>query len=129
MIGLIVRMAIVALSLYAAASLVPGVVIEGTRTLILAALLLGVVNAVIRPVLVFLTFPITFLTLGLFLWVINAAMLGLVAALLDDMTIAGVGSALLGALVVSVVSWLTSQFIGPSGRYEVMVLRTERRED
>ena len=63
--------------------------------------------------------------LGLFLWVINAAMLALVAALLDGFTLSGLGAALLGALVVSITGWLASWYVGPSGRFEVMIVRRE----
>jgi putative membrane protein len=72
-----------------------------------------------------LTFPLTLVTLGLFLLVVNAAMLGLVAALLPGFHLAGFWSALLGSIVVSIVSWLASAWIGPSGRFEVLVV--ERR--
>lgn len=121
--GFVLRMLITALGLWLAASLVPGIAIEGTATLVLAALLLGVVNAFVRPVAVFLTLPITIVTLGLFLWVVNAGMLGLVAWLLDDFRIAGLGAALLGSLVVGFTGWLASWYVGPRGRYEVLVVR------
>jgi putative membrane protein len=81
------------------------------------------VNALVRPLIVLLTLPITLLTLGLFLLVVNAGMLGLVAALLGDFTVAGFGSALLGALVVSFTSWLASWTVGPKGRIEILVVR------
>jgi putative membrane protein len=116
-------MLISAAGLWLASRLVPGVEIATTATLLLGALLLGVVNAVVRPVLIVLTFPITLLTLGLFLWVINAAMLGIVAWLLSGFEIAGLGSALLAAAIVSITSWLASRYIGPRGRYEVLVVR------
>ena len=86
-------------------------------------MLLGIVNAVVRPLLVILTLPITVLTLGLFLLVINAAMLGLVAWMFDNFTIAGFWSALFGAIVVSVTGWLASYFIGPRGRVEIIVVQ------
>ncbi len=121
--GFLLRMAITALGLWLAARFVPGIQIAPDATLALAALLLGFVNAFVRPIAIFLTFPITLVTLGLFLWVVNAAMLGLVAWLLQDFHIMGLGSALLGSLIVSVTSWFGSSFIGPSGRYEVMVVR------
>jgi len=89
----------------------------------IAALLLGVVNAIVRPLLILLTLPITVITLGLFLWVINAAMLGLVAWMLSGLTVDGFWSALLGSLLISVVGWLASWFIGPRGQVEVMVIR------
>ena len=127
MVGFLVRVAVGMLGLWIAQAIVPGIHIEGAFTLALAALLLGLVNAVVRPLLVILTLPITLLTLGLFLLVVNAAMLGLVAALLDDFTISGFWAAVLGAVIVSVVTWAASAWIGPSGRFEVMVV--ERRGD
>ena len=121
--GFLVRLVIAALGLWLAQALIAGVEIRGAGTLVVAALLLGIVNAFVRPLLVLLTFPITIVTLGLFLWVINAAMLGLVAALLDGFTLHGFGSALLGALVVSITGWIASWYVGPSGRFEVVVVR------
>lgn len=126
MAGLWVRLLISALGLWLASVLVPGIDIRGVGTLLLAALLLGVTNALVRPLLIILTLPITVITLGLFLLVINAAMLGLVAVLLDDFAIAGFFSALFGALIVSLTGWVASWYIGPSGRIEVMVVRDKR---
>jgi putative membrane protein len=123
--GFLIRLGIVALGLWLASAIVPGLHIEGVGTLVLAALLLGIVNAVVRPVVVLLTIPLTIVTLGLFLLVVNAAMLGLVAALLESFQISGFFSALLGALVVSVTSWVASSWIGPSGRVELMVVRRD----
>jgi putative membrane protein len=123
-IGFLLRMAISAFALWVASAIVPGVTIVGTPTLLAAALLLGLVNAVLRPLAILLTLPFTIVTLGLFILVVNAAMLGLVAALLDGMTISGFGSALLGSLVVSFVSSAVSWTIGPSGRFEVMVVQS-----
>jgi putative membrane protein len=123
MTGFILRFFISALGLWLASSIVSGVQVAGVGTLLVAALLLGIVNAVIRPILFILTLPITVLTLGLILLVINAAMLGLVAWLLPGFTLTGFVPALLGGLVVSIVSWLASWFIGPRGRVEVMVVR------
>jgi putative membrane protein len=121
--GFVLRLLISALGLWLATVLVPGVEIEGVGTLLLAAFWLGVVNAFVRPLLVVLTLPLTLLTLGIFLLFINAAMLGLTAALLEGFRISGLFSALLGAVVVSITSWLSSSFIGPDGRYRVMVVR------
>jgi putative membrane protein len=123
MAGFLVRVLIVALGLWLASELVPGLEVRGGATLLGAALLLGIVNAVVRPVLIVLTLPITILTLGLFLLVINAAMLGLVASLFEDFRIASFWSALLGSLVVSFTGWIASWLIGPRGRVEVMVAR------
>jgi putative membrane protein len=120
--GFLIRLAIGMLGLWVATAIVPGLTITGLGTLALAAFLLGFANAVVRPLLVILTLPITLLTLGLFLLVVNAAVLALVAALLDEFTISGFWPALLGSCVVSVVSWLASGWIGPSGRLEVLVI-------
>jgi putative membrane protein len=121
--GVITRLIVVALSLWLASELVPGIEVQGGWTLIGAAILLGLVNAVVRPVLVVLTLPFTILTLGLFLLVINAAMLGLVAAMFDGFTIESFWSAILASLIVSIMGWLASWLIGPRGRVEVLVRR------
>ena len=115
-----------AVGLWSAAAIVPGIALEGTGTLILAALFLGFANAVVRPIAILFTLPLTVLTLGLFLVVINAAMLGLVAALLSEFSIAGFFSACAGALVVSAVNWLASTWFGP--RHERHVSYTVIRE-
>lgn len=106
--GFLLRTLIIMLGLFLASSIVPGVQISGVGTFILAAVFLGLVNAIIRPVAFFLTLPITIVTLGLFLFVLNAAMFGLVAALLDGFAVAGFWSALFGAVVVSLTSTLAS---------------------
>lgn len=123
MTGFLLRLLVAALGLWLAAALLPGIEVKGVGTLLGAALLLSIVNAVVRPLLIILTLPITVLTLGLFLLVINAAMLGLVAWMFDDFTIAGFDSALLGAMVVGLTGWLASYFIGPRGRIEIIVVR------
>jgi putative membrane protein len=123
--GIFLRTLITMLGLLVASALIPGVQIAGTGTFILAALLLGLVNAFVRPILILLTLPITVLTLGLFLLVINAAMFGLVAAMLDNFVVAGLGSAILGAIIVSITSTMASWYIGPSGRYEVLIIRRD----
>lgn len=104
----LLRALVAALGLWLATWLLPAIRIDGPGTLLLAGVLLGVCNALVRPVLVLLTLPITLLTLGLFLLVVNAAVLGLVALLLPGFSIAGFGAALLGALIVSLVGWVAS---------------------
>ena len=123
--GIILRTLIIMLGLYLASKLIPGVQIVGTGTFIIAAVLLGLVNAFVRPVAILLTLPITIVTLGLFLFVLNAAMFGLVAAMLDNFSVAGLGSAILGSIVVSITSTIASWYIGPDGRYEVFVIRRD----
>jgi len=121
--GFILRIVITAFALWLATVVVPGVSAAGTASLFWAALWLGIVNALIRPIVVLLTLPITLLTLGGFLLVVNAGMLGLVGWLLDGFEVAGFFSALFGSLVVSVSSWAAASFIGADGRYEVLVVR------
>lgn len=127
MIGFLVRVMIVMLGLWLASKLIAGIQIRDGWTMLGAAVMLGVVNAVIRPVVVFLTLPITILTLGLFLLVVNAAMLGLVAWLFDGFRIEGFWAALFGAVIVSITGWAASWFIGPRGRVEVVMVKGERR--
>lgn len=102
----ILRVLIAALGLWLATEWVPCITVSAPTTLILAALLLGVVNAIVRPIVVLLTLPATLLTLGLFLLVINAAMLGLVAAFLPGFSISSFWAAFLAAILVSLVSWI-----------------------
>ena len=119
----ILRAAIASVGLWLATVWVQGLYIDAPMTLVVAAVLLGIVNAFIRPLLILLTLPFTVVTLGLFLLVVNAAMLALVAALLPGMHVAGFWAAFWAALVVSVVSWIGSMVFGPKGRIEVRVHR------
>lgn len=123
--GVVIRMLIAMLGLFLASKLLPGVSIRGTGTFFLAAILLGIVNAIVRPIAFILTLPLTIVTLGLFLLVVNAAMFGLVAAVLDNFSVAGFWSALFGAIIVSITSTISSWYIGPDGRYEVFVGRRD----
>jgi putative membrane protein len=123
MLGFLVRAAIVALGLWLATAWVHGISIDSPATLILAGILLGVVNSIVRPIAILLTLPMTILTLGLFLLVINAGMVALVAWMLPGMHVAGFGPAFWTALLVSVVSMVGSWFVGPKGRVDIMVRR------
>lgn len=109
----LVHWLVVALGLAAAAYLVPGVMVSSGTALAFGALALGFVNAVVRPVMTLLTLPLTVLTLGLFYLVVNAAAFGLAAALVPGFSVASFWSALLGALVVSLVSWLVGALLMP----------------
>jgi putative membrane protein len=115
MMGFLLRAVITAIGLWLASVWVSTVHIDSTRTLIFAALLLGVVNAFVRPIAFILTLPITILTLGLFLLVLNAAMVGLVAWMLPGFHVGGFSGALLTAIIVWLVSWVASWFIGQRG--------------
>ncbi|MDJ0699246.1 MAG: phage holin family protein [Woeseiaceae bacterium] len=121
--GIVLRTLITMLGLFLASELIPGVSIQGTGSFILAAILLGLVNAIVRPIAFLLTLPLTIVTLGLFIFVLNAAMFGLVAAILDNFVVAGFWSAVFGAIIVSITSTIASWYIGPKGRYEIFVAR------
>jgi len=123
--GFLIRAAVVAIGLWLASKM-DLVAFSSTGTLIAAALLLGVVNAFVRPVIIILTLPITLLTLGLFLLVINALMIMFVAWLVPGFLVAGFWSAVLAAIVVSLTSWIMSGWIGPRGRVEIMTSRDPR---
>jgi len=116
--GFVVRLLVTALGLWVAATIVPGVTIHGIGNLIVAALLLGVVNAIIRPIILILTLPLTLITLGLFIFVVNGISRALVAWLMPGFALSGLGAAILGSVVVGLTSWLASTFIGSSGRLE-----------
>lgn len=129
--GFLVRLVITALGLWVADQLISGIIITGTSALIVSALLLGLVNAVIRPILIILTLPLTVLTLGLFILIVNGISLALVAWLVPGFHVAGLLSATLGAIIVGLTGWAASAFVGGSGRIERMhrVEVTGRRVD
>lgn len=117
------RAAIASLGLWLASEWVDGLSFSSGTTLILAAILLGVVNALVKPLVMLLTLPITIVTLGFFILVVNGIMLALVAGLLPGFAIAGFWDAFWGALIVSFVSWVGSAIFGPKSRIEVTVHR------
>ncbi|GAC1665576.1 MAG: phage holin family protein [Steroidobacteraceae bacterium] len=123
MLGFLVRAGIVALGLWLATVWVHGVSIDAPATLILAGVLLGIVNSVVRPIAILLTLPMTIVTLGLFLLVINAGMVALVAWMLPGMHVEGFWAAFWTALLVSLVSFVGSWFVSGTGRVEIIKRR------
>lgn len=121
--GFLLRVVVNALAIVLAAAIVPGVRIDGFLAALGAGLVLGLVNAVVRPVLLVLTLPITLLTLGLFLLVLNGLCLWLVAAVVSGFRVSGFWSAVGGALVVSAVSWLVTAVVSDSGQIVVITRR------
>ena len=107
--GFIIHLVVSALLLVLVAHFVPGIQVAGFGYALLAALVFGVVNGIVRPVLVLLTLPATVVTLGLFLFVVNALMLMLTAALVPGFTVAGLGSALLGSLLLTLFNLVVSE--------------------
>jgi putative membrane protein len=118
MIGFVIRGLVTALGLWIASALLKGVHSNGFLSIFGAGLLLGVINAIVRPVLVILTLPITIVTLGLFLLVVNAFMVLLVSKMMHGFSVDSFWWAMLTAIVVTVVGWGANAFIGPRGRFE-----------
>ncbi|PYM93621.1 MAG: hypothetical protein DME04_10565 [Candidatus Rokuibacteriota bacterium] len=116
--GIVVRVAINAVAIYLAARLVPGIELRGEAIwpALLAGLVLAILNAVVRPLLVLITLPLTLVTLGLFLLVLNAFCLWLTAVIVTGFVVHGFRAALLGSLVISVVSWVLTIFVSDAGR-------------
>ena len=112
----LVHWLVIAIALGAAAWILPGVAISSWPALLVAALVLGFVNAIVRPVLVLLTLPITVVTLGLFYLVVNGAAFALAALVVPGFEVGGCGWAILGALLVSVLSWFIGLFVGGEQR-------------
>jgi putative membrane protein len=124
MLGFFLRWSINLLALVIAGSLINGITIGSLGIGIIAAGIFGVINAVIRPVVLVLTLPINLLTLGLFTLVVNAAMLMLVSALVPGFVIESFRSAFFGALVISLISWGVNIFISGSGK--LIFIKKER---
>ncbi len=122
MTGFVLRALISAIGFWIATRWVSGIVIDDPTTLVLAGALLGVFNAVVRPVAILLTLPITILTLGFFLLVVNAGMIALVASILPGFHITGgFWSAFATALIVWITGWIGSSLIGPRGKIDIYV--------
>ena len=108
---IITRWLIVTAAILLASWLVPGITVESVWTAIFAAAILGLINTFIKPVLIILTLPLNILTLGIFTFFLNAFLLKLVAYLIRGFEVKGFIAAFLGALIISIVSWLANQFI------------------
>jgi putative membrane protein len=125
--GLLLRWLILTVAILVAAYLFPGIQVSGFGTALVAALVLGILNAFFRPILIILTLPINILTLGLFTFVINALLLMMTSGVIGGLVVAGFGSALLGSLIISVVSWLLSSFINDQGRIQSLDIELRHR--
>ena len=111
MVELLVRLVINAVLLLIVAGMVPGLYVEGWGSAFMGAIVLGLVNFFVKPVMVILTLPLTMITLGLFLLVINALMLWLVSGLVPGIRLEGFGSAILGSLVFSLLNLAISAMV------------------
>ena len=119
----LVRALTAAIGLWVADALIDGISFDSAAWLLVTAVVLGFINAVVRPLAVILTFPITLITLGLFLLVVNAGMLALAGWMLPGFHVTGFWPAFWGAILVSLVSSIGSWFFGPKGRIEVNIRR------
>jgi putative membrane protein len=99
------------LALIAVAYLMPGITMASFTTALVAALILGLVNAIVRPILILLTLPATILTLGLFIFVLNGLLFWMVGSFIDGFHVAGFWSGFFGAIVYSLVSWLLAALV------------------
>ena len=113
--GIIVRLLLNVIGLWVATALLDGIRTSTDADLIWAAIALGLVNALVRPLVILLTLPVTLLTLGLFLLFINAAMLNLAAWFVDGFHVEGVMTSVFGAIIVTLVGWAGSAFVGDTG--------------
>jgi len=124
-VGFLIRVFANALAILAAAYILPGIEVSGGLVVLAAGLVLAIINAVVRPVLIFLTLPFTLVTLGLFLFVLNAFCLWLTSWLVKGFEVHGFWPAVFGAMLVSVVSWLLNAFL--SDRGQVVVITRHKR--
>lgn len=125
--GILLRWGILTLAILAAAYLLEGIAVGNFGTALAAAAILAILNAFLRPLLILLTLPINILSLGLFTFVINALLLKLVSVVIAGFVVEGFWVALVGALVISLVSWMLTSFISDQGRVEVINLRQNRK--
>lgn len=123
MYGIIFRWLVLTVAILLCAYLIDGIHLSGFFSALGAAAFLGILNALFRPFLLLLTLPINILTLGLFTFVINAVLLLMVSGVVSGLEIQGFWSALGGALIISVVSWLLSSFVSDRGRLEYIELK------
>lgn len=126
--GIFLRWLALTLAILLASHLITGIEASGFGAAFFAAAILGILNAFFRPILILLTLPINILTLGLFTFVINAIMLMMVSGVIAGFTVRGFGPALLGSLLISLVSWLLTSLVSERGTIEVIDLR-KRRDD
>lgn len=108
MINLLLIWLINSIAIYGTAALLPGISIKNFKTALIAAIILGLLNAILKPVLSFFSIPLIFLTLGLFTLVINGVVLWIAAGVMDGFEIKGFWSAMLGAIVISIISSVLS---------------------
>jgi putative membrane protein len=121
--GILIRWLILTVAILSAAYLLDGMEVRGFTSAFFAAAVLGILNAVLRPVLIILTLPLNILSLGLFTFVINAFLLKMASGVIPGFEVHGFWPALFGSLIISLVSWLLSSLINDRGQVEVIDLK------
>jgi putative membrane protein len=127
MIGLLIRWLVLTAAILAASYMLEGITVTSFWSALAAAAILGVLNVILRPIILILTLPVNILTLGLFTFVINAALLMLVSGLISGFDVHGFWPALWGSIIISIVSWLLTAFISDRGK--VVYIREEKAID
>ena len=127
MIGLLIRWLVLTAAIMAASYMLEGITVASFWSALAAAAILGVLNVILRPIILLLTLPVNILTLGLFTFVINAALLMLVSGLISGFDVHGFWPALWGSIIISIVSWLLTAFISDRGK--VVYIREEKAID
>lgn len=120
--GLVLRWLIMTVSIIFTSYLVSGIYVSGFFSAFFAAVILGILNAVFRPIVIFLTLPINIMTLGLFTFIINALMLKLASGFISGFEVRGFWAAVVGSLIISVINWLLTAFVNERGRVEYIDL-------
>jgi len=121
--GVLVRWLVLTAAIIVASYLLDGIQVKGFFSAFFAAAILGVLNAFFRPILIILTLPINILTLGLFTFIINALLLKMASGVISGFDVQGFWAAVLGSVIISVVSWALNSFISPKGRVEYIDLK------
>ncbi len=125
--GLMVRCLLLTISIILTSYLVEGIYVRSFFSALVAAAVLGILNALFRPVLIIITLPINILTLGLFTFVINALLLKMVSGIVPGFYVYGFWSAVFGSLIISLVSWMLSSFVNEKGRISYIDLKKTDR--
>jgi putative membrane protein len=121
--GLLIRWLILTAAIMFASYVIEGIVVKGFFSALLAAAVLGILNAFFRPILIVLTLPINILSLGLFTFIINAMLLKMASGVISGFEVYGFWSAVFGSLLISVVSWILSSFVNERGRVQYIDLK------
>jgi putative membrane protein len=127
--GLLIRWLILTVAIILASYLIEGIEVTGFFSAFLAAAVLGILNALFRPILIVLTLPINILTLGLFTFIINALMLKMASGIIPGFEVHGFWTAIFGSLIISVISWLLNSFVSDRGRIEKVTYIDLRKKD